>query len=631
MARKVGKAAGAPGAAPAGAAASLLAFLALLAPIGALLAVALPFVVFSLASPESLAESKVLGQAAGAALLLVGIACLPAGAVRSDARGPGAGTGALAGRIARLALAALALCVVASALAAAPGLVDPYGAVPVLATAALFAWGASRASDDGSARLLGVLAAAGALTGGLAALQRWAGLFRLPLDVKEDRFWASALIGNPGDVAASLVLPCLLLWAALDRWSELSSGKRLLLLAGLAATGAGILASSSVTPLVAVAAGVLLFTLASPRRRAARTAAGAGVLALALLLSGTGSRLVEKAGEAGEGRLGAALTQRDIGYLSALEMVRDHPLLGAGPGRFAAAFVPARLAAEARTGRRLVHASASAQFENAHCDPLTLAAECGVPAALAALVLAGALVAGLAGRLRAERAEPGSPPAEVLLVLLSAAAVLSLASFPARIPSASGPIAFVAGLAFRRVGGVAPLPAAGRLRRAAALVAALALLLLEPLRASATWLQTAGERRARLLSALPPGLKADLAAEASRSLERSLALRPRHATAHLAYGTVLAATGDLDGAEREFLASLRLEERPETLLDLGRLAAARGHEGEARAYFLRAVWVFPALVSAVPDGSDPEGIRQEVKELAGRLGRGAEPPGLPTP
>ena len=166
------------------------------------------------------------------------------------------------------------------------------------------------------------------------------------------------------------------------------------------------------------------------------------------------------------GDVAAATTQRDIGLLAAREMVRARPVLGAGPGAFSNRFVPARLAAEERTGRRLVHRSGSAHFDNAHSEPVTLAAE-----------------AGAARRVRSDRRGPrasrGSlraPPAggvafdfpvDALLAALFGIAFLSLGDFPMRIAVASGPAAFLAGLALRqdRGGGRVPSVAARALRR----------------------------------------------------------------------------------------------------------------------------------------------------------------------
>ena len=98
-----------------------------------------------------------------------------------------------------------------------------------------------------------------------------------------------------------------------------------------------------------------------------------------------------------------------------------------------------------------MHRSGSAHFDNAHSEPVTLGAETGVPAALAATAAACALFVGLLAR---RRLGPSTTPArnsiDALFATLLAVALLSLADFPLRIAVASGPAAFFAGVALRR-------------------------------------------------------------------------------------------------------------------------------------------------------------------------------------
>ena len=107
------------------------------------------------------------------------------------------------------ALAVFFAAFLASFAAGLPRGRDPLDVLPLLPALALFAWGASREGEATSSRALALLAACGAVTGALASLQRFAGVLRLPVEAPEPRFFATALIGNPGDVGASLVLPAL--------------------------------------------------------------------------------------------------------------------------------------------------------------------------------------------------------------------------------------------------------------------------------------------------------------------------------------------------------------------------------------------------------------------------------------
>ena len=584
--------------------------------IGILAALALPFLVFSAASSDTLRESKVLVQALGASLALLGLArgeLLPA---------PGRG------RAARVVLfglkAALALALL-SAIANA-NVVDPLTAAAVLSPLALLFLGASAAGAAVAPAALATLMAAGAFTGALAALQRWAGLFRMSLDVPEPRFLAAGLIGNAGDVGMALVLPALLLFASAT--TPGATRTRVLASLGLLSTLLGLLATESIGPALAFCAGALLYVaLDFPRRRLALFA----LLAAALLAgaTGAGQRALVKLNQLRTGDVATATTQRDIGLYAAREMVRARPLLGAGPGAFSNRFVPARLAAEEHTGRRLVHRSGSAHFDNAHSDPVTLAAEAGVPAACAACVAALALFSGLFSR-RWEEAPPPSPSADALLASLLGVAFLALGDFPLRIAVASGPVAFLAGLALRRID---PGTESPRTRGARTAVGAGALLLvaLAVVRSFATLEQANGESFLRDAASAPEEAapeRAELLSAADAHLGRAVTLRPRAATAVLAWGSVQSLKGERERAYALYARSVGLEERAESDLNLGRAAAALGRVEEARALFARSVWIQPRLLDALPP-EERGAAAAAVKKAEKDLGHGGSVPPRP--
>jgi hypothetical protein len=586
----------------------------LLAPLGTLLALALPFFVLSFASADATREVKLAAASAGAVLVLLGLALAPGTPVARPAAG-------LAGRATGLLLALFLALFVASFAAGVLGRRDPFDALPLLPALALFAWGATREGSETARRALRVLVACGAATGVLAALQRFTGWMRLPVEAPEPRFFATALIGNPGDVGAALVVPALLAATSLARGERrLASG------AALGACLAGLAAAGTLAPLAAFAAGTVVLVARDFRRRIF-PALAAGAVALALLAA---AGVVQRAAaKLTSGDLATLTTQRDIGVLAALESIRSHPLLGAGPGGFASDFVRARLAAEERVGRRLVHRSSSAHFDNAHCDPLTAAAEAGAPAALALAAALGALLVGLLAASRREGTSPtgGHVPAEALLSCLAAVLVLSLANFPIQIVPVAGPFAFLAGLSFARAGGgLAPRKGAAR-----AGLAALALLLAA---GGATRL-AAGRALARAETALRAApaatgtARAGLLARALDDARRAAALRPRHGRSHLALGSALAARGDVTGAVASMERSVALEERAETLLNLGRLEVARGDLDAARPLFLRAVWVLPRLASAIPPAGDPDAVVAATRALEAALAAGGAPPPLP--
>ena len=591
--------------------------LELLAPLGTLVALSLPYFVLVLASAEATRDAKLAAQSAGALLVLVGLAF--GSRVRESEPG-----WSPAARRTVAALAAFLTLFLASFVSGLWHDGDLLAALPLLPALTLFAWGATADGETTARRALSLLVACGAVTGLLAFVQRFAGILRLPVEAPEPRFHATAWIGNPGDVGAALVIPALLAASWLARGE-----RRLAAGVALVACVAGLGAAGTLAPLAAFAAGAALLVALDLRRRfLPAVLAGAAVLAL-LAGSGVLGRAAEKLAS---GDLAKLTTQRDIGVLAALETIRAHPLLGTGPGGFASDFVRASLAAEQRAGRRLVHSSESSHFDNAHCDPLTVAAEAGVPAALALAAALGALLAGLLGAVRREGRGPTGDlvPAETLLPALAAILVLALANFPIQIVPVSGPFALLAGLSLARIAG----PVAPPVRPAAKAGLVLVALLLA---AGATLRLGSGLALARAESALKAAPETtgperrDLAASALAHARLAVALRPRQATAHLALGSALASLADVDGAIAAMERSLALEERAETLLNLGRLEVAKGNADTAREFFVRAVWLFPKLSSAIPSAGEPEAVVAETVRLEASLVAGGAPPPLPAP
>ena len=90
------------------------------------------------------------------------------------------------------------------------------------------------------------------------------------------------------------------------------------------------------------------------------------------------------------------------------------------------------------------------------------------------------------------------------------------------------------------------------------------------------------------------------------------------------------ASGQLDQAIENYREALRLGERAETDLNLGRAYEGRGDTARSHAAFLRAVWIRPALLPALlPDIAGP--LREELARLEAELhaGRLKAPPPLP--
>ncbi|HTD52547.1 MAG TPA: hypothetical protein VK780_05950 [Thermoanaerobaculia bacterium] len=91
------------------------------------------------------------------------------------------------------------------------------------------------------------------------------------------------------------------------------------------------------------------------------------------------------------------------------------------------------------------------------------------------------------------------------------------------------------------------------------------------------------------------------------------------------------ASGQLDQAIENYLEALRLGERAETDLNLGRAYEGKGDTAQSHAAFLRAAWISPALLpTLLPDLAAP--LRDEVARLEADLRAGrlkAPPPPVP--
>lgn len=593
----------------------------LLAPVGALVALVLPYLVLSTASDAALHEAKLFPYGLGGSLILLGLGL-------SLRKRPVQGAFAVAPRTVAAAGLALAVFVAISALASASSRFDPLSLTPSLSALALFLAAASTVGPGIASRALPALMAVGAFTGLLATAQRFLGVFQLPLRVPEPRFLASALIGNPGDVGAALVLPGLLLWSAATA-GRLPRNLRLLAGAGFLATVLGLGATEAIAPLAAMVAGLLAHVLLDIRRRGRHLLAGLVLVVCASAFTGLGGRAVEKLRNLRAGNLAEFSTQRDIGVLAALEMIRSHPVTGVGPWSYENAFVPARLAAEERAGRRLVHLSESAHFENAHNEPLTLAAECGIPAALLAIGLTLWLAVALVRNHLREKARgeaPGIASSETLLVCLLAFLVLGLGGFPLRIPMAAGPMAFLAGLALGRLGPRSLVPG----RPIVLLVLGGCLLVSTLARGAAARFLATGEETLRAAAQAPDaGIRGALLNGARVELTSAASLRPRGPAAWLALGSVERLEGNLEGALQATSRSFALEERAETTLNLGLIALESGKADVARAYFVRAVWIFPRLLQSIPAAGEPGVVEVEVRDLEKAFPTSRKAPALP--
>jgi len=251
----------------------------------------------------------------------------------------------------------------------------------------------------------------------------------MPLKLTVQGHYASVgLLGNTNDVGMFLFAPALaavilvVVGRGVRRWIYAAVA---VLLAG------GLVASGSRMAFAAVAAGLLVFALGHSRRAAAVAVAALVVLAVPALSSSTilGRGVREAAAAAAKRDYQQLLSERLVPFLTAIDMTRDHPLLGVGPGCFKYHYMPYRVALATHYPQAWTRGWPM-NWGEVHNDHLQVASETGLPGY--ALFLAALAV--FAGR-RRPRAEPDATPraafARALRWPLAAGVfVLCLAQFP---------------------------------------------------------------------------------------------------------------------------------------------------------------------------------------------------------
>ena len=359
-----------------------------------------------------------------------------------------------AGRL-RLRSAALLLLVFCCAAAVVSALSSPrsVGALdatrPLLLTALLLPLGASRVLEKHRTLLLSVFLVVAAVNTGVSVLQAKDIYRPFALITPGSREATGAFVGNPGSFALALALAavsCLgvLLWSG-------RTGLRAAAALGVLVFVGGLLVNRNLTSWTALVAGTLILLVCRYGRRAAP-----GIAAL-LLLVGVGvlayrplrQRAAETVSALRDRDWDRLFTYRLGAWSAAVEMARERPWTGFGPGTFGAEFVPHRLRAEIALRSKLVNPLVTASYGEAHCDYLQPFAEAGVPAGVAVLAMVVLLFRGLVRAAR--RRDPTAARAETvfLLALLGAGAVAALTWFPLQRPISAVPLLLAAGRAWK--------------------------------------------------------------------------------------------------------------------------------------------------------------------------------------
>jgi O-antigen ligase len=330
-------------------------------------------------------------------------------------------------------LAATLLCLPLIQLVSASWSSSPRLALAAAAQTAIWIIGAlwiATLDDEDRLRLVRATAVGAAISGAvLIAQAAGVAVFSLGPAGPSGRLNLTGLTGNPADLSMAAVLLLPLVFAAPGssdrpwvRW----------VLAVLLTAAAAVSQTLTAIFALAVVWSVWLVQTRSRRLWAASAAAAALVIAVGLW-TGLDTRIEGQLRRLHRGDWYLMLSARSDGWSAAGEMVRARPVSGVGASNFTRAYYPSRIAWLERTesvGRRTELAT---HFRFAHCDPLQVIAELGVPGTvwLVALVVV------------AFRYRPRGDP----LFLLAAAAFLPFAvlHFPGHLAVGILPMILVIG------------------------------------------------------------------------------------------------------------------------------------------------------------------------------------------
>jgi O-antigen ligase len=189
------------------------------------------------------------------------------------------------------------------------------------------------------------------------------------------RLSLTGLTGNPADLAMAAVLLLPLVLAA----TGASDRPRYRWVLAVLLSAAAVI-SQTLTAFLAL---FLVWGTWLILQRSRRLWIGASITAVVLIAAGlaTGldTRIKHQISRIEKGDWYFLLSARSDGWTAAGEMVRNDPLTGAGASNFTYAYYPSRIAWLDRSDSLGQRAELATHFRFAHCDPLQMVAELGVP------------------------------------------------------------------------------------------------------------------------------------------------------------------------------------------------------------------------------------------------------------
>ena len=326
--------------------------------------------------------------------------------------------GSLSTRLSAACLAgALLLCVLSAAMSARPAvsgdaLRTMFAFLPVMWICASPVISAAAWHSIGAGFL------AGALVNAAIAMAQFTGIaqpFRYATEGGRGNY--SALIGNSGMCGLVLAFASVLI---LPKVIETRGSRRVAWVVALFGLAGGIAINRSVTAAIVILVGIIVF---ATRLRQVQRFRWVAFAAVALLIASVAMRLAIQDVRS----LDDLLSYRFGPWAAAVEMVRERPLLGMGPGTYAAEYAPHLVAAETRWSTDFGYAHLAASYAQAHNDYLQALAEVGIAGACLIFVAAGITIA--VGWRAAEHVEEAA-----LVGLLAGAAAAALMWFPMQRP-----------------------------------------------------------------------------------------------------------------------------------------------------------------------------------------------------
>jgi O-antigen ligase len=260
--------------------------------------------------------------------------------------------------------------------------------------------------------------------------------------VPKGRLAAMGLLGNPDYVGAYLMVPAL---AAIAAAIAFRQHRRVFLAIALILL-AGIFFTQSVTAIGAFMIALMSFAILVPSKRARIVVASIliAVVVAVFAFRPTRERLFHMREFLKSGQLMEFSSYRPPAVMAAVDMFRERPLLGAGPGNYEGRYMRYKLAVDERFPQWI--RPMNANFGEAHNDHVQLLAESGLPGYLLYLA-ALAYVASLSFRTKRANSQRAEFARVFALPAVIGFTVVGLAQFPLYLTVVTSTAIFAAALA----------------------------------------------------------------------------------------------------------------------------------------------------------------------------------------